>query len=266
MRSLYLFASSLLLFAVLLLSPTTPLVISVTASQSVCLSVLTQQKHTHTYRYTSWEGGCNTRSFFFHRENYCSISEHWIVLSSVSNIVRVRMCVWQCRQKSESIEQWEREFEQRDANVCVCVCVRACVCVRERARERESACACVHCWADTWQAYSEDQLRTALPYGACLPAGSLMDLSYTATWSVCVCVCVRVCVCVCAHLCMCLHLCQVCFVWCVCMCVCVCVVGGRACLSTVLTCSFEWVIIACSVAGPRHATLCICVELEWEEK
>lgn len=40
----------------------------------------------------------------------------------------------------------------------------------------------------------------------------------------------------------------------------VCVVGGRACLSAVLTCSFEWVIIACSVAGPRRATLCICVE------
>lgn len=95
MRSLYLFASSLLLFAVLLLSPTTPLVISVTASQSVCLSVLTQQKHTHTHIqiYVLGGGVCNTSSFFFHRENYCSISEHWIVLPSVSNIVCMRVCV-----------------------------------------------------------------------------------------------------------------------------------------------------------------------------
>lgn len=61
----------------------------------------------------------------------------------------------------------------------------------------------------------------------------------------------------------------VCVYICVCACICskcVCVAGGRACLSAVLTCSFEWVIIACSVAGPRHATLCICVELEGEAK
>lgn len=43
--------------------------------------------------------------------------------------------------------------------------------------------------------------------------------------------------------------------------VCVCC-GGRACLSAVLTCSFEWVIIACSVAGPRCATLRVCAK-EW---
>lgn len=59
------------------------------------------------------------------------------------------------------------------------------------------ACVCVClCWrADTWQAYSEDQLRTALPYGACLPAGPLMDLSHTATWSVCICLCMCACIC-----------------------------------------------------------------------
>jgi hypothetical protein len=43
--------------------------------------------------------------------------------------------------------------------------------------------------------------------------------------------------------------------------VCVCC-GGRVCLSAVLTCSFKWVIIACSVAGPRCATLRVCAK-EW---
>lgn len=97
-------------------------------------------------------------------------------------------------------------------------------------------CVCVqaHWWADTWRAYSEDPPRTALPYGACLPAGPLMDLHYAATWRVAVCVCV--------------------WRW------------VRACLSAVLTCSFEWVIIACSVAGPRHASLSTGVELERKEK
>ena len=194
---------------------------------SVCVSVCTHstKTHAHTYRYTSWEGGCNTRSFFFHRENYCSISEHWIVLSSVSNIVRVRMCVWQCRQKSESIEQWEREFEQRDANVCVCVCMRACVCVRERERERVHVRACT-----VELIHGRRTVRTSLEQRYRMEPVCLLGrwwISPTLQHEVCVCVCVCVCACVCARICVCACICAKCVLSDVCVCVCACVWWGE---------------------------------------